>query len=426
MPAATIPLDISPLLIAISEALDLISPALVNHHRQVARIAFQLGRSAGLSRQELTDLTLAGLIHDIGGLSLASRLDVLQFDMATPEEHTLPGYLLLKKFPPLAPLARLVRFHHLPWDQGAGAGHAGEPVPRAAHLLHLADRVAILIRPQEEILGQPGRILAQIEERSGTTFLPEAVAAFREVAASEAFWFDLVSSRPCEGIMTGLPTDVTDARQENLLDLARMFRQLIDFRSRFTATHSSGVAAVAHWLAGKAGFSPPVCQRMEIAGLLHDIGKFVVPQEILEKTRPLSREDFYAIRKHPYFSQRILSQVPGFEEISQWAALHHERLDGTGYPFRLAGDRLPPGARLMAVADTFTALTEMRPYRAAMSGRGTLRAMESMSKGGKLDADLYGLVHDHLEEVDFLREEAQQASFEEHRIFLAEWAALRG
>lgn len=424
MPAATIPLNLSPLLIAISEALDLVSRPLVNHHKQVAYLAFHLGRALGLTGRELKELTMAAALHDIGGLSLASRLEVLDFDLATPERHTIPGYLLLRKFPPFAGVADLTRFHHLPWQQGAGKEYAGQPVPRAAHLLHLADRVAILVRPDAEILSQTAAILEKIETQRGTKFMPEAVEALRELADREAFWFDLVSPAVCDTIIGEPSLGMAESTMADLQDLAQMFRQLIDFRSGFTATHSNGVAAVAHWLADKADFSPAACQRMKIAGFLHDIGKLVVPQEILEKKKNLSQEDFYSIRKHPYFSHRILSQVPGFEEISQWAAFHHERLDGTGYPFHLDNERLATGARLIALADTFTALTETRPYRSAMSGRGTLQALEGMVKGGKLDDALYALLHAHFGEVDALRGEAQYAALEEHKAFLADWAAL--
>lgn len=423
MSSATIRLDLYRLLLSVSEALDVVSRPLVNHHRQVSYVAFHLGKAAGVTSQELTELTLAAALHDIGGLSLASRLDVLDFDLATPERHTLPGYLLLKKFPPFAAIATLTRFHHLPWHDGAGAEYNGEPVPRAAHLLHLADRVAILLRPDTEILGQTATVLERIEARSGSKFMPAAVEALREVASREAFWFDLATPSVCETVI-GAQLSGTAADSADLNDLAQMFRQIIDFRSHFTATHSKGVAAVAPWIADKAGFSPAACERTQIAGLLHDIGKLVVPQELLEKSDPLSAEDFYIIRKHPYFSHRILSQVADLEEISQWAAFHHERLDGTGYPFHLDDAHLPMGARLLAVADTFTALTETRPYRASMSSRGTLQAMEGMVRAGKLDSSLYGLLHDHADEVDALRADAQHAALAEHRTFLADWAAL--
>jgi HD-GYP domain-containing protein (c-di-GMP phosphodiesterase class II) len=423
MSPAIIRLDLYRLLLSVSEALDLVSRPLVNHHKQVSYLAFHLGRAAGLTGQELTELTMAAALHDIGGLSLAGRLDVLDFDLAAPERHTLPGYLLLKKFPPFAAIATLTRFHHLPWQEGAGAEYDGQPVPRAAHLLHLADRVAILLRPEEEILGQTAAILEKIEAHSGSKFMPAAVEALREVAGREAFWFDLVAPMVCETVIS---TQIGTGAEKttDLHDLAQMFRQLIDFRSHFTATHSSGVAAVAPWIADKAGLSPADCECMKIAGLLHDIGKLVVPQEVLEKSAPLSREDFYSIRKHPYFSQRILSRVAGLEEISQWAAFHHERLDGTGYPFHLDDAHLSTGARLLAVADTFTALTETRPYRASMSGRGTIQIMEGMVRARKLDSSLYGLLHDHADEVDALRADAQQAALAEHRNFLADWAAL--
>src|SRR5208337_2538002 len=100
-----------------------------------------------------------------------------------------------------------------------------------------------------------------------------------------------------------------------------------------------------------------------IAGLLHDIGKLSVPEDILEKPAPLDCSEVNKIKAHSFMTHRILENIGSLDKITQWASLHHERLNGTGYPYHYGKEKLPVGARIIAVADVFTALTENRPYR---------------------------------------------------------------
>jgi len=409
-----------PLLSSLSNATDLISPILVDHHKKVSFIAATLGQTAGLSGPEVRELAMAGAVHDIGGLSIRRRLDSFDFEVSDPDLHTVPGFVLLSGFPPFAGLARLVLYHHVYWQNGRGREERGEVVPILSHFLHLADRIAVRIDPRREILSQKEEITRGIVAGTGKLFVPEQVEAFRETAAREAFWLDLISPEVCDILQERLHLDDLVLDCDQLPGLAELFRKLIDFRSRFTSTHSSGVAAVGVELGVKCGFNRDERERMLLAGLLHDVGKLVVPTEILAKHAPLTGEDFAVIRKHPYYSAWILGDIEGFGEISRWAALHHERLDGSGYPYRPPADEIPAGARILAAADTFTALTEDRPYRCAMSRSGTDQVLRNMAAHNKLDPRYVDQIHDHLEEFDHLRQTAQAAAEAEHLRFLAD------
>lgn len=413
-----------PLLSSLISATDLVSPILVAHHRRVAFITASLGLALGVPAGALQEATMAAAVHDIGGLSLRQRLDSFEFEVLEPRRHTLPGYVLLNTFPPFAGLARLVRYHHQPWQDGRGSEDQGEPVPTLSHLIHLADRIAVRITPEPEILSQREEIVAAIAAGAGAAFIPEQVEAFRAVVAREAFWFDLTSPEINEILQARLPLGEMELSHQELPELAELFRKIIDFRSRFTATHSSGVAAVGVALAEKSGLGREFTEQMGLAGLLHDIGKLVVPAEILSKHTPLTALDFAAIRKHPYYSAWILRNLEGFEQISQWAAYHHERLDGSGYPYHQAERDLPAGAKILAVADTFTALTEDRPYRCSMSGSGSDQILLTMADHRKLDHHCVSLLHDHLEEFDHLRRTAQAAADATHQQFLADCRLL--
>lgn len=413
-----------PLLSSIASVTDLISPILVNHHQKVSFIAATLGQTMGLPRAEVEQLAIAGAVHDIGGLSIRRRLESFDFEESEPDLHCVPGFVLLSSFPSFLEPARLVRFHHVYWQQGRGAEYRGEPVPILSHLLHLADRIAVQLDPRQEILIQKEEIIRNIGGRVGEVFVPGQVEAFLEVADREAFWLDLTSPGLCETMQERLHLKELRLHYDELPGLAQLFRKIIDFRSRFTSTHSSGVAAVGVELAAKCGFARSYRDQMLLAGLLHDVGKLVVPAEILAKHAPLSTNDLAVIRKHPYYSAMVLRDLEGFAEISQWAALHHERLDGSGYPFRLPASELPAGARILAVADTFTALTEDRPYRCAMTRAGTDRILQQMAAHHKLDPFYVAMIHDHLLEFDHLRQSAQATANADHQRFLADCRLL--
>lgn len=417
-------IELYPLLSSLTAATDLISPVLVDHHKKVSFVAATIGKTFGLDDHSLQRLTLAAAVHDIGGLSIRARLDAFEFEVTHPDRHTLPGYSLLAGFAPFADLARLIRFHHVYWQNGQGLMDRGEEVPLLSHLIHLSDRIAVQLDPNREILSQKTEIVQRITAGSGEMFVPEQVEAFRAVAGKEVFWLDLISPSVSTILQERFPLGGMDLDRGELLDLAEMFRRVIDFRSRFTATHSSGVAAVAVAIANHSGFKKDDPDRIRIAGLLHDIGKLVVPVEILEKRQGLTNEDFAIIYKHPYFSAEILRGIEGFEDICQWGSLHHERLDGTGYPYRKTAEEIPQGARILSVADTFTALMEDRPYRCGVSASSTDRIMRDMATCHKLDKNFVALIYENIEEINDRRYVAQTGADQTHRQFLEECRLL--
>jgi putative nucleotidyltransferase with HDIG domain len=145
------------------------------------------------------------------------------------------------------------------------------------------------------------------------------------------------------------------------------------------------VATVAAYLAQARGYSQAEVKLMRVAGLFHDIGKLAIPNTILEKPGKLTEREFAIIKQHPYYTYRILEKIDGFQMIAEWAALHHETLDGAGYPFRVADNSLQLGSRIVAVADVFTALSENRPYRQTLDLKEIEKIMRGMVGNRKLD-----------------------------------------
>ena len=406
------------LALCMAQAVDLVSPLVADHHERTAQIAYGLGRQIRLPEQALKDLVLAAALHDIGGLTRNDRLGALDFEYQDPYGHSVNGYLLLKTFPPFAVPAQIVRFHHVPWRGGAGAVFDGQPVPAASHLLQLADRVAVLIDPNQEILHQVAGILERVRQQAGARFDPEQVDALFALAEREAFWLDALYFRDISIMGRRLSWPELEIGDEQFLGLTNLFRRIIDFRSAFTATHSAGVAAVAEKLAQLSGFSQADCWMIHLAGLLHDLGKLAVPAEILEKPGKLTSEEFDIVRRHTYYTFRLLEPLKIMDLVRIWGAFHHERMDGHGYPFHLDENDLPLGSRIVSVADIFTALAEDRPYRRGVPPQEVLQVLLDGTTQRRLDSQVVAVLSEHLSDVDAVRCAAQQHALDEYQAFI--------
>ena len=400
--------------VLLSEVLDFISSELVDHHKIVAYIADCLAGELGMPEEARKRAMLAGLAHDIGALSLRERMDSLKFELENPNRHAELGAMFLELADPFSDAARVVRHHHEPWNHG----DCTPDTPEEAHIVHLADRVSVLIDPRREILGQVDGIRAKIRRYAGALFAPHIVGAFEFLAARESFWFSL--TRPLLGaslkrrgrLMGEVSMDI-----DALGGLARLFCRLIDFRSRFTSTHSSGVAAVASLLSHYTGMSDDDARLMEVAGYFHDIGKLAVPLEIIEKPAALNKDEFNIVKSHAFYTYYLLDRIPMLHTVRDWAALHHERLNGKGYPFHYTFEKIPLGARVMAVADVFTAMTEDRPFRKAMRLTEAMWTIGNMADSMTLDGDIVRVLASHMDEINDVRGTAQREALESYASF---------
>jgi HD-GYP domain-containing protein (c-di-GMP phosphodiesterase class II) len=407
---------------SLANALDLVSPHMANHHKRVAYIALRIAAAAAYSAQAKQEVVIAASLHDIGVLSTKERIES---SLANSGHHSAAfGYELLRKFRPFRGVAELIRFQHVPWDHGRGQRFRDAQVPMGSHIINLANRVDSVIEPEVPILVQARAICRELNRLSGSLFVPEFVDALLRLAQSEAFWLDLVTPGHDELLTRHAVFPDIELDIDGLLEFAEMWGQVIDFRSRFTAAHSSGVAACAHALAQRTGFPEQRCRQIRVAGYLHDIGKLAIPVEVLEKPGRLSAADQLTVRAHSYYSYRILKPIAGLQEVAEWCGYHHEQLDGKGYPNGLDHTNLPLEARVVAVADVFAALTEDRPYRAGLGQAEVTRILRELADTHRLDPRVVASLCENYEEISAIRCRAQEEAVAGYDRFTSNLRAL--
>ena len=172
---------------------------------------------------------------------------------------------------------------------------------------------------------------------------------------------------------------------QSLLGLANA----LEAKDVYTRGHSERVGASSRRLALALGVAPSDAEIIARAGLLHDIGKIGIPEAVLRKPGSLTAEEWTLMRRHPVIGAQIVAPFEFFTAGATIIRHHHERVDGTGYPDGLAGDTIPLGARIVAVADVYDALTSDRPYRAALSRDDALGMLRAQAGHG-LDAAIVG------------------------------------
>jgi HD-GYP domain-containing protein (c-di-GMP phosphodiesterase class II) len=195
--------------------------------------------------------------------------------------------------------------------------------------------------------------------------------------------------------------ELEERSQQQTLAMATSLVSLIDLRDRYTGGHSQRVAKYVRGIALQMCLPDDETEMIVFAASLHDIGKIGVPDHILLKPGELTDDEFEWIRKHPEWGWMAIRNVDGFQEAALLILHHHERLDGRGYPSRLRGNEIPLGSRIIAVADSYDALTTNRPYRTA---RTRVEALNELlrCRHAQFDAEVVSAFGASLERSDIL------------------------
>jgi putative nucleotidyltransferase with HDIG domain len=193
------------------------------------------------------------------------------------------------------------------------------------------------------------------------TFPKDTTSAAELVAIADSAMYEAKKR------LQGAKGSAITTRADTTFGVLETLVMAVDAKDRYTKDHCDLVAEYAVKLATRMSLSDEAKRALRIAGLLHDIGKLVVPDEILKKPAPLTQEEYETMQRHVKIGEVLIREVPQLKDVLQAVSCHHERYDGTGYPRGLKGDRIPLLGRIIALADAHSAMSLDRPYRKAMS-----------------------------------------------------------
>ena len=430
----------SSLLLGLSAALDLTEGQLPGHALRTTYLAVRVASRLGLGEIERADLFHASVLKDAGCSSNSAAIseifggdDIeLKRRQATVDRSILAyAAFAISSLPPAEPLpARLRRLISIGL-RGRGARRAVEQLrcERGASIARKAgfpDSVATAIHDVHEhwdghgeprglrgdLINHLARIIAacaafdvflsirgrdearrMVTDRRGTWYDPDVVDGL--LSAVDSGLIDDLEAPDLMARTVALEPSVEAviAGDDQVDEIASAFADIIDAKSPYTGSHSQGVARLANAMAVRIGLPDRDVIDIRRAALLHDLGKLGVPNTVLDKPGALDTTELDLVRRHPELSLRILSPIPKLSRVAELAACHHERLDGRGYFRGLAAEELAIGARIVAVADVFEALTANRPYRAAMTVERAFEILR-LESGGHLAADVVEVLRD--------------------------------
>ncbi len=394
-------LNLDQFIFALSDTVDLVGVDEILHSKRVGYMAYKCAQTLGYDNARQKRLLHLGLLHDCGVSSTKERRKLVnELDWENSDIHCQIGAERMEFFEPLKPFAQAIRHHHTRWDKLKDQDIT-EETKLEANLLYMLDRVDYLglVTPGPNWLFKKDVVRHKINFYSGTYFHPDLVDIFLNTSESEAFWFSLDSLILMDFIEQQKKAEETIfITSDQISIVAELFARIVDAKSPFTAEHSFGVARLSKQIAEYMGLDKDTCLKIEVTGLLHDLGKLQVPDRVLENPGPLDGEDLSCMRHHSYVTFRILKKITGFEDIALWASNHHEALDGSGYPFRRKGDEIGIESRILAIADIFQALAQNRPYRQAQPLEKIITFLQTNAEKGRLDTKLVGMVTDNKEQ----------------------------
>lgn len=387
-------LDVLGLVAACSYALDCVETELVHvtsrHAKRVAYMSVCVAEQLGICGKDLQDLAVYALLHDNALTQyiqeeLHSNLTDMK-EMPRIGVHCSIGEENIQGFPFHTDVKNVILYHHENADGSGPFGKKSEEVPLFSRIIHLCDLLDQACC-RKAFTTETWEWAKDVLQRIRGTMVDEECAEALERIFSEEYFLSLGGNFEAS-LWNKVPRQKQELDFFQIKKLAGFFAKIVDYKSPFTSTHSIGVAERAEKLSRYMGFDEETVQKMYLAGALHDIGKVAVGNEILEKPDRLTDAEFAVMKHHAAYTYNILSEIDDFEEIRDFAAFHHERLDGTGYPFGKDASELNVQERMMACIDIYQALTESRPYKKGMSHERACEILKNMADKGWLDMDI--------------------------------------
>lgn len=390
--------NLNEFLTAISFALDFVEMDILgvtsNHSKRVAYISLRIAEKLKLSEEEIFDMVSLALLHDNGVSErmLYDKLNGKPMDSLQPIEkvrgHCIVGERNIKEYPFFTPVNNVIYFHHESYDGTGFFGLKGDDIPLMSQIIRLADELEKHFCLKDISKSVRQSLVTFVSNHTTTLFSSKVSDAFLEVSKSPGFWLELKDDCINSSLRRSTPIFKREMSYSSIHSITRVFTSIIDSKSEYTRTHSSELSQKAMKMAEYYKKPEDEMYKLIIAADLHDIGKLAVSNTILDKPGKLDADEFESIIKHSFYTRVSLQEIKGFEEITEWASNHHEKLNGAGYPYMKTGAQLDFNSRLIACLDIYQALMEKRPYRAGMPHARAVSILEDMAANGGLDSTI--------------------------------------
>lgn len=388
-------ISMSGTLFALSSALDYVESEVfgvtTHHSKRVAYLCIRMGTELGYSPKQLTSLAGAAVMHDnaLTEYIAARRAMDDSFALENVElgPHCEMGERNMSRLSFYEDIKGAVLYHHENAD-GSGPFHKTAAVtPIFAQLIHVADKIDNTFHLGSISEQKYQELLRWLAENSGKLFDVSLFELFRRAVP-----YSELKRMEGDAVLSlleeSLPKYSLEYNSDTVISFATVFAKITDYKSHFTSSHSLGIAEKSAAMGRFYGEDADTCAKLYLAGALHDIGKLTIPNEILEKPDKLTDKEFAVMKTHASASYEILKSMTDIPDVVAWACLHHEKLDGSGYPFGKTAAELDRNERLLCCIDIYQALTEARPYKDGLSHSEAVSILRTMAREGKIDAGI--------------------------------------
>ena len=371
-------IELANLFMGRSLAIDLAEGQRLQHAHNVTYVACRLGEELGLPESAMNSLFYTGLLH---GIALISDKNICPVCAAIDDFEEAGVAEALRD------ADQAIHLSQEYWDGRGPRGLTGKSIPLLSRILALAigleENNTATARREYYLWRETVR--DYLVKSQGIYYDPELVSVFLNILGDRRFSLNISNPNSSEKLAPYRPKARISGRGQTMTLLGKAFASVIDQKSGYTANHSRDVAEVSKQLAEKLGLDARSQMDLYLAGLLHDLGKIAISNEILDKQGPLTDKEFAIVKNHPHYTAVILDRIPELKRLGEIASLHHEKISGDGYYLGIAGNEIPFASRIIAVADIYSALAVDRPYRKSLDARTIKDVMFGMRKENHLD-----------------------------------------
>lgn len=399
------------LLYALSDALDMVEHNMTGvqsaHGKHVAYISYLMAKKYGMKGDELEEFTGCALLHDnafteyvreelMGGSAvdaseLKRRIEILDsrqyMDFISHSAHSVMGEKNISLLPFRTDIKDIILYHHENADGTGPMRKMSYQTNLKSQIVHLADMFDLTCNIMTMNYDDFCKSTSAIRQNAGKYFSGRSVELFVDAVSYEDICY--LQDYSAEVILRKeLPSKNKNYTEEEIKNIAAFFARIVDCKSSFIRNHSFGVAEKVGLMGKFYGFSDEKCTRLYLAGALHDIGKLIIDNDVLEKTEKLSESEYSYVKTHVDATYQVLRKAKGLSDVTAWASRHHEKLNGSGYPHGLFAKDLSHEERLMTCCDIYQALTEDTPYKKALSHKNAISVMRDMVTRGEIDSSI--------------------------------------